>query len=387
MPGYELIGLEEQKEINEVIKKSKTLCRQGFDKTRRNIFKVNEFENKFKKFIKSNYALGVTSGTAALRVALSTLDLKPTDEVITQAFTFVATVEAIVESNAIPVCLNIDNTLNLDPFELEKKITSKTKAVIVVHMLGVTADIIKIRKICHKKSITLIEDTAWGCGAKVNNQFLGTFGDIGTYSFDAAKTLTTGEGGMVIFKNKKNYKLAKAWHDHGHENNPKLERWEDSRSSSGFNFRMNELQGAVGIAQLKKLKKIIKLQNKNLELIWNNIKNIKGLKRRFEIPNSSPSADALIVMVENKKIALKCRKQLLKFGISTKILPEAYTWHFAQTWDHIPQLWNKNKNFKKDLNVSKRILEKCVSIPIFIKQKKIFYKKIKKAFKIVEKEF
>jgi len=386
MPGYELIDRKERKEILHVMDKSKILCRQGFENIRKKIFKVQEFENKFKNYFKSKYALGVTSGTSALRVALATLNLKPDDEIITQSFTFVATVEAIVEARAIPICLNIDETLNLDPDELKKKINKKTKAVIVVHMLGVPAKILEIRKICKERSIILIEDTAWGCGATVNKKFLGTFGDIGTFSFDAAKTLTTGEGGMIIFRNKKNYKLAKAWHDHGHENNPKLNRWEDSRSSSGFNYRMNELQAAVGIAQLKKLKKIVKIQNNNLKVIWKSIKNIKGLKRRYEIPNSLPSADALIIIVKNKEVALKCRKELLKQGVSTKILPEAYSWHFAKTWDHIPELWDKKKNLKKNLNISKKILERCVSIPIFIKQKKIFSKKIRMAFMKIEKE-
>ena len=105
------------------------------------------FENLFAKFIRSKYSLGVTSGTAALRVALSTIDLRPGDEVITQSFTFVATVEAIIEARAIPVLTEIDSTLNLDPNDLLKKITKKTKAVIVVHMLGVPAKLDKIKSI------------------------------------------------------------------------------------------------------------------------------------------------------------------------------------------------------------------------------------------------
>ena len=108
----------------------------GFDKIRKNIFKVDDFEKNFAKKLKSNYALAVSSGTAALRTGLAALDLKEGDEVITQSFTFVATVEAIVESRAVPVCTEIDETLNMDPDDLLKKINKKTKAVIVVHMLG-----------------------------------------------------------------------------------------------------------------------------------------------------------------------------------------------------------------------------------------------------------
>ena len=147
-------------------------------------------------------------------------------------------------------------------------------------MLGVPAEL-EIKKICKKYNLVLIEDTAWGCGGKINNQYLGTIGDIGAYSFDFAKTITTGEGGMLVFKSKKKFELAKAWHDHGHENNPKVPRWEDTRKSSGFNFRMTEMQGAVGLAQLKKLDYIVKKQNSNYKAIWDAIRDIKGIEKRL----------------------------------------------------------------------------------------------------------
>ena len=382
MPGYEVLDNKEFEQISQIFKKSKTLFRMGFDKQRKGIFKVKEFEQNFAKKFKSRYALAVTSGTAALRVGLSTLDIKPGDEVITQSFTFVATVEAIIEARANPVCTEIDETLNMDPKDLLKKITKKTKAVVVVHMLGVPARLDKIKEICRKKNLVLIEDTAWGCGGKFKNKFLGTWGDIGAFSFDFAKTITTGEGGMLLFKSKKKYELAKAWHDHGHENNPKLPRWEDSRKKSGFNFRMTEMQGAVGIAQLKKLELILKMQRKNHDKIWSHIKNIPSIKKREYPITSKISADALIFFLKNKKMAVKCRSELLKNKISTKILPEAYTWHFAKEWTHIKELNTKKKfKFKK----SKNLLERCVSIPIFVKMEKKFplkiYKSILKAIR------
>jgi 8-amino-3,8-dideoxy-alpha-D-manno-octulosonate transaminase len=366
MPGYELINNQELRQCEDILKKSKTFFRMGFEKTRKGIFKVLEFEKKFGKHFNTKYCLGVTSGTAALRVALASLNLKPGDEIITQAFTFVATAEAIIESKCKPICANIDETLNLDPKDLIKKINKKTKAVIVVHMLGVPARMKEIVKICKKNKIILIEDTAWGCGGKINNKFLGTIGDIGTYSFDHAKAITTGEGGMVVFKDKKYFLKGKAWHDHGHENNPKFPRWEDTRKSSGFNFRMNEFQGAIGLAQLKKLNLIIKSQRKNYYLILNKIKNIKGLRERHVPKNSFISADALIIIVKNKNLAKRCRKFLLQSNISTKILPEAYSWHFAGRWSHMKEFNNK-KNFKNSLKISENILNKAVSIPIFVK--------------------
>ena len=147
MPGYEVLGGSEFREIKDIFKKSKTLFRMGFEKQRKGIYKVAKFEKEFAKKFKSKFSLAVTSGTAALRVALSTLDLKKNDEVITQSFTFVATVEAIVESRATPVCTEIDKTLNMDPKDLIKKINNKTKAVIVVHMLGVPCRIKEIKKL------------------------------------------------------------------------------------------------------------------------------------------------------------------------------------------------------------------------------------------------
>ena len=215
----------------------------------------------------SNFALGVTSGTSALRVALSSLGIKEGDEVITQSFTFVATVEAIVESNAIPVCTEIDKTLNMDPEDLEKKITKKTKAIIAVHMLGTPTRIREIKDICDKHNLFLIEDTAWGCGGKVQNKFLGTFGDIGTFSFDFAKTITCGEGGMILFNKEEHFKKAAAWHDHGHETNPTLPRWEDSDRLVALILECQNLLEQIGIAQLKKLNLIINKQRENKELI------------------------------------------------------------------------------------------------------------------------
>ena len=200
----------------------------------------------------------------------------------------------------------------------------------------------------------------------MQNKYLGTWGDIGAFSFDFAKTITTGEGGMVVFNNRKDFKKASAWHDHGHENNPNFPRWEDTRKTSGFNYRMNEMQGAVGIAQLKKLKFIINKQRKNHDLIWNQIKQISGITKRAYPEQSYISADSLIIYVKNKKIALKCRQELLKQKISTKILPEAYKWHFASEWNHIKELRKKYPNLKKKFKKSRKLLDKSVSIPIFV---------------------
>tara|TARA_B100001248_G_scaffold262314_2_gene257483 strand:- start:1995 stop:3143 length:1149 start_codon:yes stop_codon:yes gene_type:complete len=374
MPGFETIDRQELKYLKKIFQNGGgVLFRHGFEKIRGRSFQVEEFEKKFAKKFKSKYALAVSSGTAALRVALASLGISKNDEVITQSFTFVATVEAIVESGAKPVCTEIDDTLNMCPNDLLKKISKKTKAIILVHMLGSPGNISEIKKICKRKNIYLIEDTAWGMGGMYKKKFLGTIGDIGTFSFDFAKTITTGEGGMLLFKKKQHFLKAKAWHDHGHENNPKVPRWEDTRQSSGFNYRMTELQGAVGISQLKKFNNIFKKHKKNKNIILKKIKKFKEIRIR-DLPNNSiDAAEALIFSLKNQNLARRFRKIFFDKGYSTKILPEALDWHFAGKWTHIKELnLKKSNSYKKSL----KKINKYVSLQIFYKMKDDYPKKI-----------
>lgn len=382
MPGNEVIGIEELKEIQDVFSRGAVLFRHGFEATRNGCFKVKEFEVEFARKMGSKFALAVTSGTAALRVSLAALDIQPGDEVITQCFTFVATVEAIIEAGATPICTEINSSLNMDPCDLLSKITEKTKAVVVVHMLGVPADLEKISRICVEKNIVLIEDTAWGCGGSLAGVALGNWGDMGTFSFDFAKTMTTGEGGMILFKSEKHFKKAFAWHDHGHENNPLVPRWEDTRSSSGFNYRMMELQGAIGLAQLKKLPSIVEAQRENKAKLWSAISDLPGVELRAMPSRSYETADALVFFVKNPATARKCRDELLAVGLTTKILPEAYTWHFAGTWNHMPEIVAASDgDLSNSFVESARILRRAVSIPVGIQFKDETRIKLRNAIK------
>ena len=380
MPGFELIGKEEKEEVIDIFEKSNVLFRHSFENIRNSIFKVEEFENNFSKKFGGGYTLAVSSGTAALKIALESLGIEEGEEVITQAFTFVATVEAIIECRANPIICEIDESLNLDPLKLESLITNKTKAIIVVHMLGVPCDMKPILKISKKYNIKVIEDTAWGCGGKYNDKFLGTIGDIGTFSFDFAKIITTGEGGMILTSDKSIYEKSKAYHDHGHENNPNLPRWKDSRSSSGFNYRMTELQGAVGIAQLKKIDKIILEQDR----VSNSVKEllIKYNYSLRKVPkNSKETNDAVVFFAENSEKANYVRKKLVESGIGTKILPEAITWHFAGEWNHIKELKRKYSNLENEFKNSRSLLQKAIAIPINLKNKETFLFALEKTLK------
>jgi len=245
MPGNEVFGKEEVKEVMDVLDTG-VLMRYGFDKERRGIFKVRQFEEEFACYMGAPYALGVTSGSTALKVALAALDVCPGDEVIVPAFTFMATYEAVLEVGAIPVMADIDETLNLDPAAIKACRTAHTKAVIPVHMCGVGARIEDIAREAKAAGLKVLEDNAQSCGGTIHGKKLGTFGDMGTFSFDYYKTITTGEGGMLITNNKSLADRAEWYHDHGHDHNPHVSRAEEGRSILGFNFRMNEFQGAVG---------------------------------------------------------------------------------------------------------------------------------------------
>jgi 8-amino-3,8-dideoxy-alpha-D-manno-octulosonate transaminase len=367
VPGFELIGEEERTEVSRVFDSGGVLFRHGFDNLRNGHFAVREFEVSFAEKFGVPRALAVTSGTAALRVALAAIGVGKGDSVLIPSFTFVATAEAIIEAGAIPIAVEIDESLTMDPACLKSACREDTKAVIVVHMLGVPADLRRISAFCDAEGLSLIEDTAWGCGATLDGRFLGTWGRMGAFSFDYAKTLTTGEGGLITFNEEQDYARAAAWHDHGHENNPALPRWEDTRSGSGFNFRMMELQGAVGNAQLRKLDFILKSQRARHEALRRVLEPIPGVEWRGEPEGSAPSCDAAIFFAPTQIKALACRDALLDFGFSTKILPEAITWHFAGTWTHMPDLVDAHGGqLSKAFPVSKALLDRAVALPVSI---------------------
>lgn len=279
-----------------------------------------------------NHCQAVSSGSAGLWCALKGLGVKPGDEVITSAFTFIATIEAILLAGAKPVCVDIDDTFGLDPIEVEKAITSKTKAIIAVHMLGNMCDIQKIKQIAKRHKLRLIEDACQAIGAHLNGRMAGTFGDAGVYSLDGGKTITCGEGGLVVTKKKIFHHYIRSYHDHGHSYNMPGKRAQELPNLIGFNFRMSELQAAYAIAQLAKLDDIIEKQHFNRE----NLKREYLLKERRRIIGTDDGSCCVIEIKKNQKIPYP-----------TKNVPDALNWHFAGKWDHIfgriNGKWDKTK--------------------------------------------
>ncbi len=370
MPGFELIGKEERKNILDIFNKSNgVMFAHGFEKLRNNIFRVRQLEKQIKNKFNTKECQVVSSGTAAIKVALKAIGIKPGDEVITQSFNFIATIEAILDCGAKPIITKIDDSLNMCPLDLEKRITKKTKVIMPVHMLGFSANLKEIIKICKKNKLFLIEDNCEAVGAKYKKEYLGTIGDAGIFSFDYGKNITTGEGGAILTNNKKIFISAKEYHDHGHQLNPKFPRGMDTVKNTGFNYRMSELQAAVGLAQIKKINFILKENKKRYYVLKNIISKKFKIRKCHE--NTSPSYDTFIFRVENLNLRKKLVKLLKSENIGTKNLPDAIKWHFASYWKHAL----KKKEIDR-LKSSLQHLQNHIAIPILLKKNLNIYRKI-----------
>jgi 8-amino-3,8-dideoxy-alpha-D-manno-octulosonate transaminase len=334
MPGHEIIGEEEREEILDVLSR-KVLFRYEFDAQREGVYKVEAFEREFARYCGVRHALAVSSGTAALRVALAALGIGPGDEVITQGFTFVATWEAILDAGALPVFAEIDETLCLDPNDLEARITPRTRAVIPVHMCGAQARVEEIVSIADRRGVAVIEDTAQSCGGRLGERALGSFGALGTFSFDSVKTLTTGEGGMVVTDDEELYLRASEFHDHGHDHDPTVGRGLEKRRFIGFNYRMMELQGALGLAQLRKLEPVIlPRQRENKRILREALERHAGIAFRDLPDPAGDSATFLIFFLPTAEQARAFHRVMTDEGAGA-VYWHDNLWHTYEQWEHL----------------------------------------------------
>ena len=244
--------------------------------------KVLRFEESFAKYMGARFALGVTSGTAALDCAVAGLGIGPGDEVIVPAYTWWSDYTCVVHAGALPVFAEIDNTLNLDPNDFERKITARTKAVIAVHLLGGPCDMNPIMEMARKRGIAVLEDCAQCVGGSHRGRKLGSIGDVGIYSFQVNKMITSGEGGAVVTNDPVIYERAARFHDMGTIRGVFTDRTGASRleTFAGENFRMNEFTGAVLGAQLSKLDSMVAQLHHNAEAIYDGVKNLPGIRLR-----------------------------------------------------------------------------------------------------------
>ena len=326
-PGRNLIGEEEKREVLEVLD-SGHLFRFGLEDDPSYKKKVVQFEDEFGKYMESKYCLAVTSGTAALLVCLAALGVGPGDEVILPGYTFIASVSSIIYCRAIPIFAEIDESLTIDPNDIEKRITPKTKAIMPVHMLGNPCNMDKIMEIARKYKLLVIEDVCQAVGGSYKGKKLGTIGDISAYSLNHMKVISSGDGGAVVTNDFNRYEKAFGFHDQGH----KPSRFGEEigkRSVIGLNFRMNELTGAVALAQTRKMPYIINTLREKKEKLKSKLINNPKLKFRMINDADGECATLLTLLFETKKEAEDFSK---KIGTQTLINSG---WHVYSNMEQI----------------------------------------------------
>jgi len=368
MPGFELIGKEERANVEEIFESSNgVLFAHGFDGLRNGRFRVREFEKQFSEKLGCGYTQAVTSGTVAQYVAMKAMGIGVGDEVITQSFTFVATVESILALGAVPVIVDIDDTYNMDPEELKKAITDKTKLIVPVHMLGNPADMDPINAIAKEHGIPVLEDGCEALGAKYRGRYVGTLSEAAIFSLDFAKTITCGEGGLITTDDESIWRYAKEFHDHGHESNPDFPRGRDTRTIPGMNFRITEMQAAVASAQLLKLDQIVELNRRNKSILRDHVAKDNRVAFRRITDEEGDLADTLIFSFEDKALTDKFVEKLSDVGLFTKNVPDAIDWHFSGTWNHMfADVPAYRDCWQTAWARSAELLDRSVSLPIFV---------------------
>jgi len=315
---------------------------------------IRKFENKFEKVIKCKNSLSVNSGTSAITLSLLSIGMNPGDEVIVPNFTFMAPWNAVILLGGKPVPVDVElETMNIDAAKIEKKITKKTKAIIVVHLYGCPANLKEILKLTKKYKLFLIEDCAEAIGSYYKNKHVGLFGDVGTFSFYGNKTISTGEGGMVIFKNKQIFNKAKLIKNHGMDDKKRY-----FHSYLGSNFRMTNIQAAIGLAQLEKFKTILSKKKKLIDLYVATLKNCEPITYIKSKKNSINSYWLFNILVKKESKIKRDRiiNLLRKDGIDVR-----RGFFAANQQPLFKKYFNKKEKFPNSLYLS----ENLISLPSF----------------------
>lgn len=271
--------------------------------------KLREFEQKFAQYIGTKYALAVSSGTAGLHLAIRALGISQQDQVITTPFSFIASANSILYEKAKPVFVDINKkTLNIDPQKIEKALTPKTKAILPVDVFGHPADWDSILKIAHKHNLKVISDSCEALGAEYKGKKSGNFGDAAVFSFYPNKQITTGEGGMIVTDNKRIIDICRSMSNQGRK--IKEGEWLE-HLRLGYNYRMTEMQAALGISQLKRINEILKKREKVAEMYNEKLKKIPQIKTPCQSPWAKISWFVYVIRL-NKKYSRQDRDQIIK---------------------------------------------------------------------------
>jgi len=333
MPGFEVFGDEEKKEVQDVLETG-VLFRYGFDQTRNDHWKARTFETELAERLSINHCCLCSSGTAALSIALAACGIGAGDEVIVPPFTFIATIESVLAAGAVPVFAEIDETLCLDPEAVKAAITPKTRAVLPVHMCGSMARIDILKQVCEENRIMLIEDACQSLGATYKGQALGTFGQMGCFSFDPVKTITCGEGGAIVTQDENRYRRSDQYADHGHDHIGN-DRGLEEHPILGTNFRISELNAAVGLAQLRKLDTILETQRSNKEALKEVFSRFPEVSLRRIPDPAGDSATFLSFFLPDDERARNVVHDLGKAGVDGCFYWYDNNWHYIRQWHHL----------------------------------------------------
>ncbi len=333
MPGFELFGEEERKQVNDVLE-SGILMRYGFDGMRNDHWKAKEFEKAFAERMQSDHCQLVSSGTSALTVALASAGIGAGDEVIMPTFTFVASFESILMLGAVPVLVDIDDTLTLDPESVKKAITPRTKCIMPVHMCGSMADLKALKDICDDNDLLLLEDACQAIGGTYDGKPLGSYGDLGCFSFDFVKTITCGEGGAVITNNNTYAKHADHYQDHGHDHVGN-DRGAETHPFLGYNFRISELNAAVGLAQLNRLDHFLAIQKSNYLSIREALSTVNGVTFRRVPDGGEENYSFVNFFLPTEELTVKAHQALAEIGVDGCFYWYTNNWHYINGWGHL----------------------------------------------------
>ena len=348
MPGFELFGDKEKAEVQKVLDTG-VLMRYGFDGMRNGQWKAKELEASLASRMQAKHVHLVSSGTAALTVALVSAGIGVGDEVIMPTFTFVASFESILAIGAVPVLVDVDDTLTLNPEAVEKAITAKTKVIMPVHMCGAMADLDALKAICKNHKLLLLEDACQAIGGSYKGKPLGSIGDLGCFSFDYVKTITCGEGGAILTNNELYYENAHKYADHGHDHLG-TDRGAEKHPFLGYNFRISELNAAVGCAQVKRLDEFIALQKQYYTILRKELSQIKEVTFRRIPDGGVANYSFLSFFLPTEEITRKVHSALGENGIDVCFYWYDNNWHYYRKWEHLT-------NLKSMGNLSKEVHE------------------------------
>jgi len=335
MAGTEFYGAEERKEINDVLETG-VFFRFNHDAQRNNIWKSKDFEAEVANLVGAKYAHAVSSGSTAVSCALAAAGVGAGDEVIVPPFTYIATVEAVIFAGALPVFAEIDETLCLSTEGIRKAITSKTKAICLVHMCGQMAQMDEIMQVVKEHNLILVEDAGQAMAASFKGTSTGLFGTTGCYSFDFFKIATAGEGGVMVTNSEKAYKLADNYSDHGH-NHEGNNRGMENHPVLGFNYRISELHAAIGLAQTRRVPMIREVNNKHKKLMMAELGKIPGVSFATIPDKDGDSATFLNMFLPDALSAQKTVDEFNKNGIVGFNYWYTNMYHFINQWNHIKE--------------------------------------------------